>query len=85
MSNAKIIIGSTGGQINFSKVTSPDTPPVGYVSMYSQNVGGTDTILGIDSDGNVINFGGSGTNGTSGSSGSSGVSGSSGSSGVSGT
>jgi hypothetical protein len=86
MSNATFIIGSTGGQINLSKVTTPDTPPAGYVGLYSQNVGGTDTIRGIDSNGDIISFGGggSGSNGTSGSTGTSGTSGTSGSSGTSG-
>lgn len=84
MSNAKIIIGTTGGQVNFSKVTTPDTPPAGYVAMYAENVSGTDTIRGMDSSGNIISFGG-GTAGTNGTSGTNGSSGSSGSSGVSGT
>ena len=83
MSNATFIIGSTGGQINLSKVTTPDTPPNGYVGLYAQNVGGTDTIRGIDSNGDIISFsgGGSGSNGTSGINGSSGTSGTSGTSG----
>jgi hypothetical protein len=86
MSNATFIIGSTGGQINFSKVTTPDTPPAGYVGLYAID----NTILTIDSNGNQIPFaagatGAAGSSGTSGVNGSSGTSGSVGATGSSGT
>jgi hypothetical protein len=80
MSNATFIIGSTGGQINFSKVTTPDTPPSGYVGLYA--IG--NTILTIDSNGNEIPFA-AGATGAAGSSGTSGVNGANGSSGTSGS
>ena len=66
--NAKYIVGTTGGQINFSEVTSPDVPPAGYVALYAQNR----DIYTIDSSGTIEVYGSSGTSGVSGSSGTSG-------------
>ena len=72
--NAKYIVGTTGGQINFSEVTSPDTPPAGYVALYSKNR----EIYTIDSTGDIQVYG---TSGTAGSSGTSGVDGAGGATG----
>ena len=87
MSNAKFVVGQTGGQIDLSIVPStPSAPNSGYLAIFAGSTAGISTI---DSAGNVINYGtgsggGSGTSGTDGTSGTSGVSGSSGTSGTSG-
>jgi len=95
MSNAKFVVGQTGGQIDFSVVPStPSNPSAGYVTMYTDGT----AVYAIDSNGTDILAGGvsgtsgtsgtsgvNGTNGANGTSGTSGVSGSTGSSGSSGT
>ena len=81
MSNAKYIVGTTGGQINLSAVVAADTPPAGYVALYSKN----DKVYIMDSAGNEILQGATGAAGTSGTSGVNGTSGGNGTSGSSGT
>ena len=83
MSNAKFVVGQTGGQIDFSVVpTTPSNPSAGFVTMYTDGT----AVYAIDSTGtDILAAGVSGTSGTSGTSGINGTNGASGSSGTSGT
>ena len=81
MSNSKLIVGSTGGQINFSQVTSVDLPPANTIALFAQ--GGE--IKFANSAGIINTVGVTGATGPAGSSGTSGISGTSGTSGVDGT
>ena len=94
MSNAKFVVGQTGGQIDFSIVQStPPNPSAGFVTMYTDgsdlyavNSVGTNILQGVaGTSGTSGTSGANGTNGVNGTSGTSGVSGSTGSSGTSGT
>jgi len=82
MSNAKFIIGETGGQIDLSiSPSTPSAPSSGYVSMWTD---GQDIYM-VNSAGTNILVGGTGAAGTSGTSGINGTSGTSGINGTSGT
>jgi hypothetical protein len=91
MSNAKFIIGETGGQIDLSiSPSTPSAPSSGYVSMwtdgediYMVNSAGTNILVGVT--GAAGTSGTSGTSGINGTSGTSGINGTSGTSGINGT